>query len=175
MDSSDIGLLCLLLIICIFLSAFFTQIETALVESRKSRMEHFAEGGDRRAQKLLRFVDEPETLIAASQIGITFTSVLLGAAAGFKVAPALSRTFPALPHPELVSLVASIVLFTYISLLFGEFIPKKISVQDPESGCFRSNAAEPEDGRRDAKKPMPCGTCLELIRFAALMSVFFRI
>ena len=137
MDSSDIGLLCLLLIVCIFLSAFFTQIETALVESRKSRMEHFAEGGDRRAQKLLRFVDEPETLIAASQIGITFTSVLLGAAAGFKVAPALSRTFPALPHPELVSLVASIVLFTYISLLFGEFIPKKISVQDPESVLLR--------------------------------------
>ena len=75
MDSSEIGLLCLLLIGCVFLSAFFTQIETALVESRKSRMEHFAEGGDPRAQKLLRFVDEPETLIAASQIGIAFTSM----------------------------------------------------------------------------------------------------
>ena len=35
-----------------------------------------------------------------------------------------------------------------------------VPVQDPESGCFRSNAAEPEDGRRDAKKPMPCGICL---------------
>lgn len=137
MDSSEIGLLCLLLIGCILFSAFFTQIETALLESRKSRMEHFAEGGDPRAQKLLRFVDEPETLIAASQIGIAFTSILLGAAAGFKVAPVLSRTFPTLPHPELLSLVLSIVIFTYISLLFGEFIPKKISVQDPESVLLR--------------------------------------
>ena len=132
MDSTEIGLVFLLLIGCIFLSSFFTQIETALLESRKSRMEHFAENGDSRAKKLLRFVDEPDTLLAASQIGIAFTSILLGAAAGFEVAPAIAQMFPALPHPELVSLVASIVLFTYISLLFGEFLPKKISLQDPE-------------------------------------------
>ena len=50
-----------------------------------------------------------------------------------------------------------------------------VPVRDPESGCFMSNAAESEDGRGDAKKPMPCGICLELIRFAAFMSVFFRI
>lgn len=133
MDSTEIGLLCLLLIGCIFFSAFFTQIETALVESRKSRIEHFAEGGDLRAKKLLRFLDEPEPLIAASQLGISFTSILLGAAAGFKVAPALSRLFPDLPHPEMISLAAAIVIFTYFSLLFGEFLPKIITVQDPES------------------------------------------
>ena len=50
-----------------------------------------------------------------------------------------------------------------------------VPTRDPESGCFRSNAAESEDGRRDVKKPMPCGICLELIQFAAIMSVFFRI
>ena len=133
MDSSKIGLLCLLLIGCVFFSAFFTQIKTALIESRKSRMEHFAESGDRRAKELLRFLDEPETLIAASQIGIAFTGVLLGVVAGFRVAPALAGTFSALPHPDLLSLAASIFFFTYVSLLFGDFIPKIISVQDPES------------------------------------------
>ena len=137
MDSTEIGLLCLLIIGCVVLSAFFTQIETALTESRKSRMEHFAEGGNLRAKELLRFLDEPEPLIAASQIGIAFTGILLGAAAGFEVAPALSRMFPHLPHSELFSLAASIVFFTYISLLFGEFIPKKISVQDPEAILLR--------------------------------------
>ena len=141
MDSSEIGLLCVLLIGCVLLSAFFTQIETALIESRKSRMEHFAEGGDPHAQKLLRFLDEPETLIAASQVGIAFTSILLGAIAGVKIAPVLSRAFPALPHPELISLTASIVIFTYISLLFGEFLPKKISVQDPEVVLLRHAGA----------------------------------
>ena len=50
-----------------------------------------------------------------------------------------------------------------------------VPVRDPESGCFMSNAADAEDGRGDAKKPMPCGICLELIQFAAIMSVFFRI
>ena len=141
MDSTEIGQLCLLLIGCVFLNAFFTQIETALIESRKSRMEHFSEVGDPRAKKVLRFLDEPDTLIAASQIGIAFTSILLGAAAGFKVAPVLSRIFPTLPHPELVSLVASIILFTYISLLFGEFLPKKIAVQDPETVLLRHTHA----------------------------------
>ncbi len=141
MDSTEIGLLCVLLIGCVLLSAFFTQIETALMESRKSRMEHFAEGGDPHAQKLLRFLDEPEPLIAASQVGIAFTSILLGAIAGVKIAPVLSRAFPALPHPELISLTASIVIFTYISLLFGEFLPKKISVQDPEAVLLRHTRA----------------------------------
>ena len=50
-----------------------------------------------------------------------------------------------------------------------------VPMRDPESGCFMLNAAESEDGRGDAKTPMPCGICLELIRFTALMSVFFRI
>ncbi len=137
MDSTEIGLLCLLLIGCVFFSAFFTQIKTALIESRKSRMEHFAEIGDKRAKKLLRFLDEPEPLIAASQIGITFTGVLLGVVAGFRVAPALSDAFSALPHPELLSLAVSIIFFTYIILLFGDFIPKITSVQDPEVVLLR--------------------------------------
>lgn len=137
MDSTEIGLLCLFIIACILLSAFFTQIETALAESRKSRMEHFAEGGDPRAKTLLRFLDEPDSLIAASQIGIAFTGILMGAAAGIVVAPALSRAFPQWPHSEFISLAVSVILFTYISLLFGEFIPKKISVQDPESILLR--------------------------------------
>ncbi|MBP3691138.1 MAG: HlyC/CorC family transporter [Schwartzia sp.] len=141
MDSTEIGLLCILLIGCVLLSAFFTQIETALIESRKSRMEHFAESGNTHAQKLLRFLDEPETLIAASQVGITFTSILLGAIAGVKIAPVLSRAFPSFPHPELISLTASIVIFTYISLLFCEFLPKKISVQDPEAVLLRHTRA----------------------------------
>ena len=50
-----------------------------------------------------------------------------------------------------------------------------VPVQNPERGCFMLNAADTEDGREDAKKPMPCGICLELTQFAAIMSVFFRI
>ena len=113
---------------CVILSAFFTRIETALAESRKSRLEHYAEGGDGRAQKILRMLDAPETLIAASQIGIAFTSILLGAAAGTLAAPLVAGAFPSVPHPEAVSLSVSILLITYISLLFGEFLPKKIAL-----------------------------------------------
>lgn len=132
MDSTEIGLLCVFMIGCVILSAFFTRIETALAESRKSRLEHFADNGDDRAQKILRLLDAPETLVAASQIGIAFTSILLGAAAGTLAAPLVARTFPALPHPQAVSLSVSILLITYVSLLFGEFLPKKIALQDPE-------------------------------------------
>ena len=118
---------------CVVLSAFFTRIETALAESRKSRLEHYAEGGDDRAQKILHMLDAPETLIAASQIGIAFTSILLGAAAGTLAAPLVAGAFSSLPHPEAFSLSVSILLITYISLLFGEFLPKKIALQDPET------------------------------------------
>ncbi|MBR6266804.1 MAG: HlyC/CorC family transporter [Selenomonadaceae bacterium] len=78
-------------------------------------------------------LDAPETLIAASQIGIAFTSILLGAAAGTLAAPLVAGAFPSLPHPEAFSLSVSILLITYISLLFGEFLPKKIALQDPET------------------------------------------
>ncbi len=137
MDSSDIGCLCLFMIGCVLLCGFFTQIETALAESRKSRIEHFATGGDARAQKVLRFLDAPETLTAASQIGIAFTSILMGAAAGVAVAPVFATAFPTLPHPEIFALAASILIVTFIGLLFGEFLPKKLSLQDPEDVLLR--------------------------------------
>ena len=133
MDSTEIGLLCIFMIGCVFLNAFFTRIETALAESRKSRLEHFADNGDDNAQKILRLLNAPETLIAAAQIGIAFTSILLGAAAGTLAAPLVADAFPTLPHPQAVSLVVSILLITYISLLFGEFLPKKLTLQDPET------------------------------------------
>ena len=91
MDSTEIGLLCVFMIGCVILSAFFTRIETALAESRKSRLEHYAEGGDDRAQKILHMLDAPETLIAASQIGSNRASRFFSVSFFESLSPAITR------------------------------------------------------------------------------------
>lgn len=118
---------------CIFFNGFFTLVETAMGESSRSRLEHFADDGDERAKKVLAFLEEPEMLLSAAQIGITFTSMLLGAAVGTLAAPLVADAFPFLPHPYAFSLAVSIFAAVCLNLLFGEFLPQKFALQDPET------------------------------------------
>ena len=133
MSTADIVLPCLTFGCCIFLIGFFSKIETALSESRKSRLEHLFSDGDVRAGSALKFLDDPGTLVAASQICIAFLSIILGAVSGTEASSLISSAFPGLSHSKIFSIGFIIVIVTYFVLLFGEFLPKQISLQDPET------------------------------------------
>lgn len=118
--------------VLIFLNALFSMSEIALVSSRKGRLEHLAEKGNKRAQRALELSNHPELFLSAVQIGITLISILTGVYSGEKFSEDL------LPHliqqgiePELADTLATliiVVLVTFVSIIFGELIPKRIGL-----------------------------------------------
>ncbi len=68
----------LLVILLVFFNGFFVAAEFALVGVRRSRIEALAEGGDRRAQRLMEILDDLNAYLSASQLGITLASLGLG-------------------------------------------------------------------------------------------------
>ena len=137
MDNPEAGLLFFLLLLCTAANALFALSETAISESRKTRLERLAEDGNTRALAALKILDAPDHILAVMQIGITFMSILLGTTAGALIAPRVAESLVFLPHPEAFSLIVCMIVITYVNLLFGEFLPKKIALQDPEKILLR--------------------------------------
>ena len=132
MDGSDAGWLCVFIVICVLLNAFFSALETALTESRKSRLEKMADDGSKDAEAALAILERPDDALALSQAGITLMSILAGLAAGTLGLPLLCDEMDFLAEPRPLAFAVTAVLLTGFMLIAGEFLPKKVAGQDPE-------------------------------------------
>ena len=143
MDSSLSDLIeLILLIICLAANAYFAQVETALTASHRGRLERLADDGDKDAAQALVLLEHASPPLAMAQAGITCTSLLMGLGIGLLVAPTFGKFLAKLlPGMEVfaAALVLSLLLMTALTLLFGDFLPKQIALQDPESILMRSH------------------------------------
>ena len=137
MEGIEFGLLALLALCCIGVDGFCVLFETAIKGSRKSRLERLADDGENRAVQALSIIEEPENLLSMVQIGITTASILLGMTIGAWIAPMAETYIVFMPHAYWLTLLASIMIVAYGNLLFGEFIPKKVALQNPERILIR--------------------------------------
>jgi magnesium and cobalt exporter, CNNM family len=109
-------------------NAFFVAAEYALVTARRTRLNELAGGGNRRARIALRIMDSPARFIGTVQLGITAFSIALGAVGE----PIVEHW---LDEPLLSTGVAFIISFafvTYLHVVFGELVPKAISLSKNE-------------------------------------------
>ena len=143
MDSSLSDLFALiLLIVCLSANAYFAQVETALTASHRGRLERLEGDGDRDAAAALALLEHPVPPLAMAQAGVTCTSLLTGLGIGLLVAPTFGRFLAKLlPGMEVfaAALVLSILVMTALTLLFGDFLPKQLALQDPEGILMRSH------------------------------------
>ena len=143
MDSSTSDLICfVLLVVCLSMNAYFSQIETALTGSHRGRLEKLSLDGNPDAAAALALLEHPEKPIAMAQAGVTCMSLLIGLGMGLLVAPAFGRFLAhLLPGMEVfaAALVLSIVVMTALTLLFGDFLPKEIALRRPEDILLRSH------------------------------------
>ena len=137
MDTPSPFLMIILLLIFILIGSFFSLAETAITESSKSRLEKLADEGDEGADHAINIVDSPKHILVTVQIGITFTSVVIGAIAGVMVVPALAEEITFIPYYKAITLVLTILGITCITLLFSEILPKCIALQNPEKVLIR--------------------------------------
>ena len=110
--------------------------EIALVSSRKSRLEAFARNGDKQAKAALELANSPNRFLSTVQIGITLIGILTGVYSGDKITNDLEAMLENIPflspyeHPLAVGLV--VLLITFLSLVLGELVPKRIGMSNPE-------------------------------------------
>ena len=121
----------------LLLNGVFAMSELAVVSARKVRLERRAEAGDAGARAALALATEPAEFLSAVQVGITLIGVLSGAFGGATIAETLARRFeqvPALaPYSEALGLGIVVAGITYLSLIVGELVPKRIALTRPET------------------------------------------
>jgi len=123
----------------ILLTALFVAAEFAAVGVRRSRLRRLAEDGNALAARVLPVLENPQALdryIAASQVGITLSSLILGAYAQAsiapRVAPLLQRVSAIEPETaESTSAVIVLLALTTLAMILGELVPKSLALQDP--------------------------------------------
>ena len=115
----------------IVLNAFFVAAEYALVTVRRTRMHELEEQGSRRARLVLRLTEAPPRFIAAMQLGVTATSLGIGAFGE----PALSRAFDPVLATALAFTLAFLII-TFLHVVAGELVPKGVALGYSEQAAL---------------------------------------
>ncbi len=123
----------------ILLTALFVAAEFAVVGARRSRLRRLAEDGNGLAARVLPVLEDPHALdryIAASQVGITLCSLILGAYAQASIAPRFAPLIQRVGGLETetaqsTSAVIVLLILTTLAMIVGELVPKSIALQDP--------------------------------------------
>lgn len=131
------------IVLFIFLNGLFAAAEIAVVAARKSRLKQLAEEGSKAAEILLRFKEEPDRFLATIQIAITLAGVLASAIGGAAAVQVLKPVIAEMPYKpiaassEAISIGIVALVITYVTLVFGELIPKSIALTHPEGVGLR--------------------------------------
>jgi putative hemolysin len=131
----------------ILLNAYFVAAEYGLVTARKTRIQELEQQGNRRARAVLQIVADPPRFIAAMQLGVTATSLAIGALGE----QALARVF----DPILASVIAfglAFLIITFLHVVVGELVPKGVALGHSETTALAVSA--PVRGFFVAFKPL---------------------
>lgn len=126
----------LILILLILLNGVFAMSEMALVSSRKFKLENFKKKGKKSAVSALELSDNPTKFLSTVQIGITLIGILLGVYSGENIADDVEKIFSNVvylkPYSHTLATIIIVVLVTYLSIVLGELLPKRIGMTFPE-------------------------------------------
>jgi putative hemolysin len=126
----------LIIFLLIVANGVFALSEIAIVSSRKARLEQRAAEGDARARAALDLANDPGPFLSTVQIGITLVGILTGAFGGATLSESLATVLagvPALaPYSRTLALAIVVLAITFVSLVVGELLPKRLGLNDPE-------------------------------------------
>lgn len=126
-----------IILVLIVLNGIFAMAEFALVSSKKTRLQQRADHGDAGAAAALGLINEPSSFLSTVQIGITLVGIFAGAFGGATVARELGAWFlqvPLLaPYSDILGITLVVLVITYLTLVFGELVPKRIALTNAEA------------------------------------------
>jgi magnesium and cobalt exporter, CNNM family len=123
----NLFLLLLAVAALVLLNAFFVAAEYGLVTVRRTRIRELSEEGNRSARAVRRIIAEPPRFIAAMQLGVTLTSLAIGALGE----PVLRRAFDPW-MATILAIVFAFLIITFFHVVFGELVPKGVALSYSE-------------------------------------------
>lgn len=127
----------IVLIALILLNGVFALSELAIVSANKARLQQASEAGSNGAKIALELANEPNRFLSTVQIGITLVGIFAGAFGGAAIADDLAEQLStnfsfSLSLADQISFALIILFTTYLSLVIGELVPKRIALNNPE-------------------------------------------
>jgi len=125
-----------IVLLLILLNGLFAMAEIAVVSARRVRLQQMAIGGDRGAQVALQMAQSPNRFLSTVQVGITLVGIFAGAYGGARIAEPLAETLAEVswlaPYAEGISLFIVVGAITFLSVVIGELVPKRIGLNSAE-------------------------------------------
>lgn len=127
----------LFLLVLFVANGLFAMSEISVVSARKARLQQNADAGDSGAQAALTLIDNPGRFLSTVQVGITLIATVSGAFGGAALSSRLAPVIEPLPiigggSAEPIAFVIVVIVITYLSLIIGELVPKRIGFSNPE-------------------------------------------
>jgi len=130
----------LIILVLILINGVFSMSEIAVVSSRRSKLESLTKKGDQNARKILKTAEHPEYFLSTVQIAITAIGLITGLYSGKSLSVPLSNFLLKLglgASSIWVAHVLVVIVITYLTLVIGELLPKKIGLNNPEKIASR--------------------------------------
>jgi putative hemolysin len=126
----------LIILLLVLANGVFSRSEMAVVAARTARREQRAEAGDAGARAALALATAPTRCLSTVQLGITLIGIIAGAFGGAALSAPLAaslRQIPLLaPYSDAVGVGLVVLLITYLSLVLGERVPKRLALNNAE-------------------------------------------
>ncbi|NLZ49463.1 MAG: HlyC/CorC family transporter [Clostridiales bacterium] len=124
----------ILIFILILVNAFFASAEMAIVSLNKTKINILAEEGNKKAILLRDILKEPNKLLSTIQVGITFAGFFASASAATSISVGFAELLNNfnVPYSDDIALVVTTLIISYLTLVLGELVPKRIALQNTE-------------------------------------------
>jgi len=125
----------LLIVVLTLINAFFAASEMAMVSIDKKKLVVQAEEGNKKAKMLLDLLKEPSKFLSTIQVGITFAGFFSSASAAVGISGDMGRVLVGfgVPFAKDVAFIGVTLILAFITLVFGELVPKRIALQNAEN------------------------------------------
>lgn len=134
------GLAVLVLVLLLLGNAFFVAAEFAMVSARRDQIEPRAAAGSGAARQALKGIEDVSTSLAASQLGITACSLVIGAVGEPAIARLLETPMAALGIPDElthpIALIIALLVITFLHMVLGEMVPKNMAIARPAAAAL---------------------------------------
>src|SRR6185312_12660956 len=133
-----------IVLLLILLNALFAMAEMSLVSARHARLQNAADRGREGARIALELKHDPSRLLSTVQIGITVIGIFAGSFGGATLGEAMAawlQTFPGTlgKYAHAISIATVVIVISYLSLIIGELVPKRIALSRPEALAAAGN------------------------------------
>ena len=128
-DGSSLGIQILIIVLLTAINAFFAAAEIAFVSVNQGKMSQKASEGDKKAQRVMRLLENSDEFLATIQVAITLAGFFSSASAATSFASRIQPLLENVPGAETLAILIVTIILSYLTLVFGELYPKQVALQ----------------------------------------------